>query len=273
LKKDTISKEIIKSIVQDISKHILKFEIKDIDFIDAEMQRIESRRADIVAKVNKKFVLHLEIQNSNDKMMPYRMLRYWLDIKRTTDMPIKQFVIYIGKKPLSMKNSLYEDGVNYLYYLIDIRNIDCNDLIAEDTPDSLVLSILCDFKARKPRDIVKYVINRILELTKSDENQFRKYMLMLEELSTNRDLLKIVKEEESMLSDFDLTKLPSYEIGIERGEIQGLKQGIEKGIEQGIEQGKIITCHEFGIEIEDIAKKFNQTTDYVKLVLQQQKGL
>jgi len=104
-------------------------------------------------------------------------------------------------------------------------------------------------------------------------NLIRKYMLMLEELSTNRDLLKIVKEEESMLSDFDLTKLPSYEIGIERGEIQGLKQGIEKGIEQGIEQGKIITCHEFGIEIEDIAKKFNQTTDYVKLVLQQQKGL
>jgi len=56
---------------------------------------------------------------------------------------------------------------------------------------------------------------------------------MLEVLSENRDLTHAVKEAEKMLSDIDITRLPSYEIGLE----SGLESGLEKGIEQGMEQG------------------------------------
>jgi len=275
LKKDAISKEIIKSIVQDISKYILRISIKEIEFLSTEKERIESRRADIVAKVDGKFILHLEIQNSNDKNMPYRMLRYWLDIKATTTLPIRQYVIYIGKQKLNISSSILEDGVHYSYTLIDIKQIDCNYLLDEDTPDSLVLAVLCDFKDKKPKDVIHYIIQRLAYHTQNKIEEFRKYLLMLEELSTNRDLLQVVKEEEAMLSEFDLTKLPSYEIGLERGEIEGekrglqrgLQKGLEQGLEEGLEQGKVIAYYELGININEIAKKVNLSKKHIEEIL------
>jgi len=52
---------------------------------------------------------------------------------------------------------------------------------------------------------------------------------MLEELSENRNLKDVVKEQE-MLSEIKLENLPSYEIGYERGIEQGVEQGVEKAV-------------------------------------------
>ncbi len=85
MKKDITTKDTIKTITQDIAKYILELEVTDIEFVDKELQRIEKREADIVAlcKVNgTKAILHLEIQNDNDKTMHHRMLRYYTDIKQ-----------------------------------------------------------------------------------------------------------------------------------------------------------------------------------------------
>jgi len=81
MKKDIISKEAVKTLVIDIAKFILKLEIDSLEFLDKEFQRVEDRRADVVACVDDKYILHIEIQNNNDKNMPARMLRYLLDIK------------------------------------------------------------------------------------------------------------------------------------------------------------------------------------------------
>lgn len=49
----------------------------------------------------------------------------------------------------------------------------------------------------------------------------RDYLRMLEILSTNRSLERIIEEEQKMLSQVDQTRLPSFRIGME----QGLQQG------------------------------------------------
>jgi predicted transposase YdaD len=235
MKKDVLSKEILITIIKDISKHILKFEkdIKKIEFINSESNRVEQRRADVLAKIDDEFILHIEIQNNNDISMPYRMLRYFTDIRFLTNLPVKQYIIYIGKTPLKMKDGVYEDNINYQYTLIDMRDIDCELLIKEDTPDALVLAILCDFKDKNPKDVVKYIIDRLIYHTKNNIHKYRKYLLILEEFSKNRDLEQVVKEQE-MLSEIKYEELPSYEIGLEKG----LEKGMEKGMEKGIQEGK-----------------------------------
>ena len=225
MKKDTISKDILKTIVKDISKHILKFEINQIELLNVELERIESRRADVVAKIDEKFILHLEIQNNNNYDMPYRMLRYLSDInflakKFCKTHEVKQFLIYIGKENLTMKNYIKTASLDYNYTIIDMKTIDCNYFLEQDTPDAIVLAVLCDFKGQDPRKIVGFIIEKLQQYTKDSLQDFRKYMLMLEELSTNRDLKDIVKEQE-MLSTLRYEDLPSYEIGMEKGKIEG----------------------------------------------------
>ena len=127
--KDIITKDAIKTIAIDIATLILKLKINDLEFIDKELLRIEKREADIVAtcKIDGiEQIIHIEIQNSNDNTMSDRMLRYYLDIKtHHKTLKINQYLIYIGKAKLSMKESIIDENLDFSYNIIDMHNIDC----------------------------------------------------------------------------------------------------------------------------------------------------
>ena len=268
MQKDISTKETIKTITEDISKYILNLEVSEIEFVDKELQRVEKREADIVAlcRVNgQKAILHIEIQNDNDPTMPKRMLRYYTDITLRFDhLPIYQYLIYIGKPKLTMKEGIDEASINYRYNMIDMHTIDCEKFIQMDTPDALVLSVLCDFKDKDALDILLYITKRLEALTK-DEHTLGKYMLILETLSTNRDLQSILKEAESMLREIKYEQLPSYEIGLERG----LQQGMQQGTLQATYSNAVLMVKEFGLDVAEVAKKLNISITELKKHLKQ----
>ena len=260
MKKDIISKDILKTLIKDIAKFILKIELDDFEIIDKELLKIEKREADIVIKT-KNQIYHIEIQNSNDNDMIYRMLRYYSDLKYNfKNSVINQYVIYIGKNRLNMKNELSDKNINFKYNLIDIREIDCETFLRIDTPDALVISILCDFNNKNEKDVVYYIIKRLKELT--DEKNFRNYMLMLEVLSENRNLKNVVKKGEEMITKVDYTKLPSFELGLEKGIQQGLQQGLQQGIKEGLKKS-IKKLKKAGFNEKDIANLLEVDIEFV----------
>ena len=231
MEKDTITKEIFKNIVEDIAKYILKLEIQNLSFIDMESQRIESRRADIVALVDDKFILHIELQSSYDSEMPYRMLRYYTDIKQNNKKyPIHQYVVYLGKQ--NIKNNLKDAGLDYNYNLIDMKKIDCEYFLEQNTPDALVLAILCDFKTKSETEVINFILNKLKKLT--DENGFRRYVIMLEELAKTQEVKDGIKELKMRLSDVKFEDLVSYQIVLERGFNKGISQGKKETLKKAI---------------------------------------
>jgi len=260
MKKDITTKEAITAITQDIAHHLLDLEVTNIEFVDKELKRIEKREADIVAKCDidgVEQILHLEIQNNNDNTMAKRMLRYYSDIKSRFDsLEIKQYIIYIGKAKLSMSDRIVDKNLNYHYTIIDMHTIDCDELIRLDTPDALVLSILCDFKGRDELEVLLHITKRLTELTKDDEYRLSKYMLMLETLSENRDLKEQLEKAEEMLRDIKMEDLPSYSLGY--------KSGISQGITQGIIDTATMMIKEFNLSVEAVAKKLNISIEEIK---------
>ncbi|RUM57616.1 MAG: hypothetical protein DSY40_00675 [Nautilia sp.] len=276
VKKDITTKEIIETITIDIAKYILNLNISNIEFIDKELKRIEKREADLVAICeidNKKSILHIEIQNNNDSNMIYRMLRYYTEIKQLhKNLPVYQYVIYIGKNRLSMENILNCDNINYSYNLLDLAKIDCEKFIEIDTPDALVLAILCDFKGRDEKEVIKYIITRIRELIKDDEYTLSKYMLALETLSENRNLQDKIKEVEAMIREVKLENLPSFQLiaekNLEKGRIEGRIEGLEQGkkvivinaIKKGLDDKLIQEISGFSLdEIQKLRKSVNES--------------
>lgn len=239
--KDIVSKDILKRIAVDIARVLLHLRVERAEIIETEYQRIEDRRADLVARMwgeEGDFILHIEIQNSNDCHMPVRMLRYRSDIMRVqAKLDIRQYLIYIGKEPLSMAEGIQQTGLDYRYPIIDMHKVDCRELLIQDNPDALVLAILCDFKGRPEREVVHYILQRLHQLTATNESQFREYMRMLSILSTNRALGNIIEEEEKMLSQVEVTRLPFYNLGLEAGMQQGIERGVQQGMQQGVQQG------------------------------------
>lgn len=234
--KDIVSKHLLKRIALDMARLLLGLDVADVEILENDNQRVEDRRADLLAKAKGgegDYLLHIEIQNDNQRIIPWRMLRYRVDIGLAhPGIAVRQYLIYIGRAALSMPDGINEQGLDYRYRIVDMHSVDCRTLFAQDTPDALVMAILCDFRGSPERDVVRRILRRLLELTGADEAAFRDYLLMLEILSSNRDLKQIVQEEEAMLSQVKYSDLPSYGLG--------MQQGMEQGMQQGMQQGEVL---------------------------------
>jgi len=257
MKKDIISKEILKHIARDLSKHILKIEIKDdMELIDKEFTRIEKRDADLIFK-NGDEIVHIEIQNNNHAKMHLRMHRYLSDNEELTP---KQYLLYIGESKCSMKNSIQKPDLDYKYAIIDMRDIPCERLLSSNDPSAVVLSILCDFEDRDKQLVVNTILKRLKEL--SDDREYKNYLKMVDVLSTNRNLKDEVKKGADMLS-VDIEKTPFYQLGEERGEKRGLKIGIF--------DTAIVMIDKFNLSIDDIVKELNIKKEELLEYMQEKK--
>jgi len=173
MKKDIITKEVLKQIAEDISHYLLNLDVKDLEFVDKELQVVEKRESDLVGRcyINGiESILHIEIQNNNDNTMHFRMLRYCALIKsRFPELNVHQFVVYIGRDKLTMQANIQSDDMQYRYHLIDMHNIDCDKLIAMNHPSALVLAVLCDFKGKPEKEVLLRILTGLEALTKDDE--------------------------------------------------------------------------------------------------------
>ncbi|MDP2903472.1 MAG: hypothetical protein Q8N96_10250, partial [Methylovulum sp.] len=186
--KDIISKHLLKQIAKDMARLLLKLDIDDVEVLDGDNQRIEERRADLVVKAfsgNDSYLLHIEIQNDNQSVMPWRMLRYRTDIRLAHPaLPIQQYLLYIGRQALTMAAGIDEPELHYRYHVIDMHSVDYETMLRQDTPEALVIAVLCDFRGQVERDVVRRILRRLYELTADNQAAFRNYFLMLEILST-----------------------------------------------------------------------------------------
>lgn len=228
--KDIVSKDVLQLLAADIANILLHLDVdrNSVELLQTEQQRIEVRRADMVARMRKResgesFILHVEIQNANDPTMSVRMLRYASDILMAyPDEPIYQYLVYIGKHRLSMSNSLVLPDFTYQYRTLDMHTVDCGLLIAQDTPEALILAILCDFKQRPTQDVVNYIVTRLKQLSGDDEQRFRNYYEMLETLADNRDLHAQLLEAKNMLTQVDYKRFSTYQWGLADGITEGM---------------------------------------------------
>ena len=227
---DIISKQLIRNLVRVMAQHILGLDIKVIEELRTESVRVEHRLADIIMLVEtadgQRFILHLELQDSNDATMPYRNMRYYTDLRLSgVKEPIRQFVIYTGKKPLDMPDHIEEGGWSYSYTLIDMHKLDCEQFIQQDTPEALVIAVLCDFKGQDEGWILRKIMRRLIELVGGDKRSLRNHLKMMEHLSINRGLTNKFKAVEvEMLREVEIEKMPSYLIGVDKGREEGIEK-------------------------------------------------
>jgi predicted transposase YdaD len=207
--------------------------VAEVELLESVQQRIEERRADLVAKValanGETFILHIEIQNNNQAAMPVRMLRYLTDVMLDyPNTPVRQYLVYIGKKALGMADGLNLPNLAYRYELIDMHRVDSESLLQQDSPDAWILAVLCDFRDRPPREFVRGILDRLVRALHETPGRLRDYVSMLEILASNRDLNVDIQEELEMLT-IEFEKLPTYRMGLKKGEEIGVEKGFRKG--------------------------------------------
>jgi predicted transposase/invertase (TIGR01784 family) len=104
-----------------------------------------------------------------------------------------------------------------------------------------------------------HVLDRLVRTLHETPGRLREYVSMLEILASNRDLNVDIQEELKMLT-IEFEKLPTYRMGLTKGEElgveKGLKQGLEESRKEGIAEEKVKVAKklmEMGLDVLQIA--------------------
>ncbi|MBF0456701.1 MAG: hypothetical protein HQK99_02265 [Nitrospirae bacterium] len=238
---DKIIKEILKGVVDTLIAKVIGLKIVRSTAIETKLQITNEREADFILRVEMEdgsiSLLHIEFQATNYSQMVYRELRYWVYLSEIHKIHPLQYVFYIGNELLSMKDSLSTETTSHRYNLIDMRDVDCEQFLYSDSPEEVILSILCNYQKKGVRIFIRDILNRLKELV-PEETLRGKYIRQVEVLSQLRDLQdNIYKEAEEMALVYDMERDVRFRQGRERGIAEGEERGIEKGLLEGQRMG------------------------------------
>jgi hypothetical protein len=254
---DKIIKETIEKIGYPILQKLIGIAGWEIQNLPTSLPRTIERRADFLKLAKntidaKQQIYHLEFQSSVHPKMAQRMMVYFSLLYEKYEMPIHQYVIYLGTGKWTAPKELLVSKMNFAYEVINLQEIDYELFMQSDVPEEIILAILGDFKKENNTKVVAQIIQQLQSKTKN-KKRLQKLIMQLEILSNLRNLQPIIKKQLStMLIDYDITKDLRY------------LEGIEKGIEKGI-----INSYKNGIAIALIANIFNLPEQKIKQILKE----
>ncbi|MBF0537299.1 MAG: hypothetical protein HQL03_03495 [Nitrospirae bacterium] len=224
---DIVLKGLLKNVPVKFLKLLTGYE--DGRFLDVQFPDIQLREPDLVIEVSDGLVFHIELQFTNDKGMPIRMLEYYTQILKHYKKEPEQIVLYVGDGALRMSDRIRRRRLRFDYDVRDMREFDCRQLLESDKPEDIVLSILC-----RTEDIDGTVTSILGKLSLLPARQRADYVTGLLYLTNLRKIYKKVKQEvENMPITVDLANCDMYKDGLLEGQRKGLLEGQRKGLLEG----------------------------------------
>lgn len=188
---DVIFKENLEEFFIPLLEQITQTDFSKTEDISLEMQLTLERKADFLKKVlaKKPYILHLEIQSQNDARMLSRMMIYYALLRKKYKyrLPVRQYVLYVGKEKMNMQAQDSEASNHFQYTLIDIREFSAQLFLQSDVPEVVILSILADLQQQPAEEMITNILARLKELLPEDGRLYQ-YIRQLEQIAKLRNI-------------------------------------------------------------------------------------
>ena len=230
---DKILKENMESVLPVIIKDVLEMDIISSEEIPDDLLYTKERKPDVLKKItdshNNRFILHLEWQSQNDKEMVYRMAEYAVMLYRKYNLPVKQYVIFMGKHGITMSTNINEENLKFRYHILPLKTIDYKFFLQSDNPDVKVFSILGNFEKDGVDEAVKNIVAEVRS-SAGGELALGKYFNQLRLLSYLRNDIVNIKLNEmvSVSSFFRWEKDSFYRKGKEDGRAEKVTETLRQ---------------------------------------------
>jgi predicted transposase YdaD len=167
----------------------------------------------------------VELQSTNDRMLPLRMAEYALRIYRLYEVFPKQYVLYVGNEEMKMSSELVGPNFYCRYKLIDIRELDEESLLNSPFDSDNIMAILTNHRNR--RQTIQRILQRIATLEGARRDEALKKLLILSGLRKLGDEIRAEVKYMPILDDImdhDLLG-PIFRDGEKQGELKGQLKG------------------------------------------------
>jgi hypothetical protein len=261
-----------------------------------ELNSTISRKIDFLMRVLEKndheSIVHIEFQTRMPRAMVYRVAEYHGFLLAKYKLPIRHFVVYLGKSRTKVPTELPKDLQFSGYKMIALNQIPFENLVKSKIPEEIILAIFAHYPKHDPERVARIILYRLKEVCK-DEVSLRKFITQLTLLSQLRKLDGYVKQiansmpitidlrENAMVKDliaevqaeWELEhdeKLKAIEQVAEKAELVAEKAEQEADAERQRINSMILSLyHEFQIPKEQIAKLANKDLAYVEDLIAQ----
>lgn len=231
---DKIFREVLKDIFPAVARKVLGIPDGHYKPLPLDMQYTSEREADqlweVVPASGQPYILHCEFQSSNDKQMLARMMLYHAFLFYQKKIPIRQYVIFVGKDQPRMDYQFQSDLVSYSYRLIDIKSFPYQTFLESTHSEEVLLAILADHKDESKELIAERIIARLHQLA-SGKLELSQRALQLVRLALLRNLSEIVFNAIiKMPITVDIKEDVLYRLGEEEGKEKTALNMLKKGM-------------------------------------------
>ncbi|MEO5335036.1 MAG: hypothetical protein H7839_23730 [Magnetococcus sp. YQC-5] len=205
-----------------------------IELLRVEFASTQKRLPDLVFLMEDDSIFHLDLQSQSEGM-DWRMLMYYALIRqRYPGKVLMQKVLYVGEAVWQPKAAIEEKNLSFRYEVVDIRTIDCRELMKSPSLEENILAVLC--RMDNQQETIREILYRISELPdKARADALTKLFI----LSRLRKLETIVeKEAEEMALTFNLMENDVFRPIILKAQMDSRKEGEKKGFQDGRKEGR-----------------------------------
>ena len=264
---DKIIKENIEAIFAPLLEKLLNISIKRAIEIKDKLQTTIEREPDFLKKIidkeNRTFILQLEFQTQNDQKMKYRMAEYRAILQRKYEIPVMQFVIFLGDRKPTMQTRLLPEEQIFGFELINIHDLPIENVLDSQIPEEIILAILTDYPKADAEKVIIRIIEK-LKQTAKDESQLKEAIQQLLIFARLRKLEEITTEKaEQMPITYDITKDGIYKRGKKEGKLEGREEGIGLGQKRRGDQMIIKALKLDVLTVDQIAEMAEVSVEYV----------
>ncbi len=241
---DKIFREVLKDIFPVVAQKVIGIPTGQYKPLPVDLQYTSEREADQVWQVSlpdqQDFILHCEFQTTNDKQMLARMLLYYAFLYYQKKLPIRQYVVYLGKDLVKMEYQLQSGKLAYSYDLIDLRSFPYQTFLESSSSREVLLAILADFGGESGELIVERIIAKLEQICAS-KLELSQRALQLLRLAVLRNLNTIVFNlAKKMAITIDIKEDTLYQEGLQKGQEEGKLAGKEQAAVNMLRKGMSI---------------------------------
>lgn len=263
---DKIFKENIEAVIPSLMQNILGITAVESQELPDDVQHTKERKPDVLKKITDSqdatYILQIEFQVADEPKMIYRMAEYYVMLERKYEIPVEQYVIYLGVAKPQMPVHLDSKRMKFDFSLISFADLDYHVFLKSTQPEEVVLGVLADFKGDSPTTALAQIIQRIEETTTGDF-PLKKYFKQLRVLAQLRNLGDNLKDiaMDSISKFVSVEKDAAYMVGFDKGE--------EKGVEKAKVDFVKNLLAKVSLTVEQVADIAGVSVEFVKQVQQQ----
>lgn len=230
---DNICKYLAEEYPAEFARWLLGREITEIQVLKTELS-VEPIRADSLTLLQTRHkILHLEFQTlpASTPPLPFRMLDYWVRLKRQYWCAVEQVVIFL--KPTTVDTVFTDEFVDtntrHHYRVIRLWEQDPAPLLAN--PALLPFATLA--RSDAPNTLLEQVATQLDRI--EEPRQKGNITACAEVLAGLRFDINFIRQ---LFREEVMRESVVYQDILQRGLQQGLQQGLEQGLQQGLQQGE-----------------------------------